>query len=605
MLVRDFLSVLTAAVLLSLSIPQSAETANRENIPRPEHPRPLAVRAGWLNLNGSWQFEFDDGNSGEARELHRDAPYAHQIMVPFCPESSLSGIGHKDFMPAVWYRRQFEVPEAWNGKRIILHFGAVDYEATVWVNDTQVADHRGGYSPFSCEISGVVAAGKNTVTLRARDDTRSGLQPRGKQCSSYESRGVHYTRTTGIWQTVWLEAVGTTYVASHKVFPDPDRGAVALQLSLRGDPSGLRVRATATLEGKPVGRTESAAAQFVSLDLPLRTKKLWEPGKPVLYDLTLEIIDAGGNTVDRLESYFGLRKIEIIGSRVLINGKPVFQRLVLDQGFYPDGIYTAPTDVALRRDVEMGMEMGFNGARLHQKVFEPRLLYWADRLGYLVWGEFPNWGLDHSDPRALERMLPEWLEVVARDFNHPSIVIWTPFNETPNNQNPELLRLIYLATKAADPTRPVHDTSGYVHVETDIFSVHNYQGDSTSFREDFEPFKNGGKIWQREGKRDSPYMGQPYIVDEYGGIWWNPGQRGTRAWGYGNRPTSEEEFLARYRALTETLLSNPRMFGFCYTQLTDIEQEVNGLYTYDRRAKFDPALIRAINSQKAAYEMEN
>jgi len=258
----------------------------------------------------------------------------------------------------------------------------------------------------------------------------------------------------------------------------------------------------------------------------------------------------------------------------------------------------------LKKDIELSQAVGFNGARLHQKVFEPRFLYWADRLGYLTWGEFPSWGLDLTAPVTLERVLPEWLEAVGRDFNHPSIIIWTPFNETPRQQRPGQLRAVYLATRAADPTRPVHDTSGYVHVQTDIFSVHCYEGDTTRFREYFEPSRNGGKIWQTRPENDSPYSGQPYIVSEFGGIWWNPGQQDGKAWGYGERPQAESDFIARYRALTGTLLGNPNMFGFCYTQLYDIEQEVNGLYTYDRKPKFDVEMIRRINAGPAVYEQQ-
>jgi beta-galactosidase/beta-glucuronidase len=276
--------------------------------------------------------------------------------------------------------------------------------------------------------------------------------------------------------------------------------------------------------------------------------------------------------------------------------------LVLDQGFYPNGIYTAPSDAALKKDVELSMALGFNGARLHQKVFEPRLLYWADKFGYIVWGEYPDWGIDYSHPKALERVLPEWLEVMERDFNHPAIVGWCPFNETPGAQNPELLRIVHRATKALDPTRPAIDTSGYVHVETDVDDCHNYEQDPEKFAALFDDFKTSDRVWHNAHAVGAPYAGQPYFVSEYGGIWWNPGQKDAKSWGYGNRPKSADEFLARYRALTEALLFHPKMFGFCYTQLTDVEQEVNGLYTYDRKPKFDPKIIRAINSQKAAIE---
>jgi len=592
------------ALLFSLSgsdvQPQPLDSST---LPRPEYPRPQLARQSWLNLNGTWEFELDPGVSGEQRDFHLGAPYSKKILVPFCPESELSGIGQKDFMLCVWYRRNFDLPEGWQAKRILIHFGAVDYEAKVWVNGKLVGTHRGGYTPFSFEITDLVRKKDNTVVVRAFDDTRSGLQPKGKQCSDYHSRGVHYTRTTGIWQTVWLEALGPAFLSSFRLYPNVEEGSVTIQPSLVGELQGLTLKIKVTANGRKVGEETVNAQSSAPLTIKLSERRLWEPGAPFLYDLEFTLLKER-KTIDEVKSYFGLRKVEIQGNRVLINNRPVFQRLVLDQGFYPDGIYTAPNDEALKKDIEMCMAMGFNGARLHQKVFEPRFLYWADVLGYLVWGEYPNWGLDHSDPRALERMLPEWLEVVNRDFNHPSIITWTPFNETPGNQNPEFLRTIFRVTKSVDPTRPVHDTSGYIHVETDIFSVHCYNQDTVKFRSFFEDFKTSDKIWQSRPERDSPYLGQPYIVDEYGGIWWNPGQKDDKAWGYGGRPKSEKEFLDRYRALTETLLFHPKMFGFCYTQLYDIEQEVNGLLTYDRRFKFDPEVIKSINSQPAAYEKD-
>ena len=570
-------------------------------IPRPEHPRPQMVRANWLNLNGSWQFEYDQGNSGEARGLASGALYSMEITVPFCPESELSGIGNKDFVDCVWYRRAFELPQDWSGHRVLLHFGAVDYKATVWVNGQEIGIHSGGYSSFGFEVTDALKPGSNSVVVRAVDDLRSGLQPKGKQCSRYESFGCHYTRTTGIWQTVWLEVVGDTYLESFKVLPDIATPSITVVPQFEGSLEGLEVELTARAAGKVVGRSRLAAADGRPLQLKLKEKHLWSTDDPFLYDLEINLL-RGKEVVDRVSSYFGLREVAVDGNKVLINGRPVFQRLVLDQGFYQDGIYTAPTDEALRRDIEISLGLGFNGARLHQKVFEPRFLYWADRLGYLVWGEFPNWGLDHSNPVVLERVLPEWLEVVKRDFNHPSIVIWTPFNETHSDQRPGLLRNVYWATKAADPTRPVHDTSGFIHVLTDIYGVHCYQQDTTRFREYFEPSRTGGPIYHTLPDDDVAYEGQPYMVSEYGGIWWNPGQLGKESWGYGQRPRTEAEFIERYRILTETLLTNPNMFGFCYTQLYDIELEVNGLYTYDRRPKFDPEIIRRINTQRAAYE---
>ncbi len=575
----------------------------KHSIPRPEYPRPQMVRQDWLNLNGEWEFELDPGISGEARGLHQGGGFSKRIMVPFCPESRLSGIGHTDFMPCVWYRRHFPLPEEWKGKRVLLHFGAVDYETTVWVNGERAGFHRGGYSSFTFEITHLLKAGENQLAVRAVDDTRSPLQPSGKQSPRFQSYGCMYTRTTGIWQTVWLEAVPDAYLHSFRLYPDLDQGKLTVQARVEGHARGMALRCRALAEGKLAGEVEVGAHGYLFFTLELARVRAWEPEEPFLYDLEFTL-EKEGEPLDRVESYCGLRKVHIEGEKVLLNDRPLFQRLVLDQGFYPDGIYTAATDEALKRDIEFSLALGFNGARLHQKVFEPRFLYWADRLGYLVWGEYPNWGVDHSAPAVLERVLGEWLEVVERDFNHPAIVGWCPFNETPASQNPELLRLVFRATKAADSTRPAIDTSGYVHVETDIYDCHSYQQDPEKFAALFAEFKSGGAAWRNFPQADAEYQGQPYFVSEYGGIWWNPGQQDEKAWGYGERPRSEAEFMARYRALTETLLSNPRMFGFCYTQLTDVEQEVNGLYTYDRRPKFDPEKIRRINAQPAAIERE-
>jgi beta-galactosidase/beta-glucuronidase len=571
-------------------------------VPRPEHPQPQFQRETWTNLNGTWEFVLDPGQSGEDRGLAKGGRFGRKIVVPFCPESQLSGIGMKDFMPCVWYRRSFSLPAAWKGRRVLLHFGAVDHEATVWVNGQLAGGHRGGYSPFCLEVTSLLAEGENQVVVRAVDDTRSPLQASGKQSPRLDSYGCVYTRTTGIWQTVWLEAVPATFLRSVRLFPDLDQGKLTVHARVDGpcQDSVLTIRAGA--EGRTVGEASVPAHGYVVATLELAEVRPWEPGNPFLYDLECAVESQG--EVDQVYSYFGLRKVHIQGLQVRINDRSVFQRLVLDQGFYPDGIYTAPADEALRRDVELSMAMGFNGARLHMKVFEPRFLYWADRLGYLVWGEYPNWGLDYSRPEAVERVLGEWLEVLDRDFNHPAVVGWCPFNETSPSQNPGLLRTLYRVTRAVDPTRPVIDTSGYVHVETDIYDCHNYDQNPTSFAACFEPFRTGGEVWRNFAKDDAPYQGQPYFVSEYGGIWWNPGQQDDKSWGYGNRPRSEEEFLERYRALTEYLLLHPKMFGFCYTQLYDVEQEVNGLYTYDRRPKFAPEVIRRINAQRAAIEEE-
>ncbi|MGQ9514767.1 MAG: glycoside hydrolase family 2 TIM barrel-domain containing protein, partial [Thermoproteota archaeon] len=290
-----------------------------------------------------------------------------------------------------------------------------------------------------------------------------------------------------------------------------------------------------------------------------------------------------------------------------------FLRLVLDQGYYPDGIYTAPSDRAIKRDIELSMEMGFDGARLHQKVFEPRFLYWSDRLGYLVTGEYADWGADLTNPIAREAILDEWVEVIERDINHPSIIIWIPFNERRFKKSDKaitsFLKRIYRLTKSLDPTRPVIDTSGYIHVETDIYDIHDYEQNPSIFRSHYEIFgKTGSKhdLWVNFQDENAEYSGQPVMISEYGGTWWNPEHpQDKKAWGYGKKPSTANEFLTRYAALTESLLSNPRISAFCYTQLYDIEQEVNGLLSYERKPKFNAKTIRDINTQAAAIEIES
>lgn len=582
---------------------------------REEYPRPQLRRENWMNLNGTWEFEIDRAGSGMARRLFEKDHLAGKIEVPFCPESSLSGIGDTDFMNCVWYRRDLDW-EKKPGRRTILHFGAVDYKATLFVNGARVGEHRGGYVSFSFDITDALQNGRNSICLCAEDDVRSVAQPSGKQSMAYASAGCFYTRTTGIWQTVWLEEVSEVYLVRTRQYPNLDEPALDLELETSLLDPEVTVRAEAFYEGRAVGSAQGTLTGSPRLHLPLSEKHLWEVGCGRLYDLTITL-SRGGEVLDRVESYFGLRQVAMRGRAFTINGKPVFGRFVLDQGFYPDGIYTAPSDEALRKDIEYGLELGFNGARLHEKIFEERYLYHADRMGYLVWGEFPNWGYDMQQSLA-EGLIPEWLEEIARDFNHPSLIGWCPLNETwnmpfgaeinnPNGhaQDKELLRMVYRLTKAVDPTRPVIDTSGNFHCdETDIYDVHDYEQDPEKLRAYYGQIGEG--IVRDQVERSPlhrPYQhycpGQPVFLSEYGGIRWSEEAAG---WGYGNAPKTEQEFLDRYQGLTDALLDNPYMMGFCYTQLYDVEQEQNGLMTYDRQYKFDPAFFRRVNERKAAIE---
>lgn len=574
---------------------------------RSEYPRPQLRRELWQNLNGEWEYSTDRMNTGLDRKLMEpDAPFGETINVPFCRESELSGIGDKEFCDCVWYRKRIQIPAEWAGKRILLHVGACDFLTTLWVDGKKVGDHRGGFSSFSFELTPYIEGNEATIVLRAKDDLRSGKQAGGKQSKKFGSYGCYYTRTTGIWQTVWLEAVEQSYLTELKYYPDIEAGTLTVH-AVASAADGMTLKLEASYQGKPVGEaTCPVHGNTAVATLPLSELHLWECGNGRLYDLTLTLGQ------DRVTSYFGMRNVGLKDGIFYLNNKPVFQRLVLDQGFYPDGILTAPSEQALIDDITRSMAMGFNGARLHQKIFEPVFLYHCDRLGYMVWGEHGNWSLDLSKPDAWKAFLPEWLETIKRDFNHPAIIGWCPLNETHFEQDIEFVRFLADMTRAYDPTRLYIEASGWTHVPgiADIVDVHDYASNPADLVAKYEPLTRGEEVpirlpkkWTREE------FAKPTFVSEYGGIYWNPASReemdtthASGNWGYGDAPRTEEEFVARFKGQTEAFLFHPRMGGLCYTQLTDVEQEQNGLYTYDRVAKFDPAIFRAILTQKAAIE---
>lgn len=579
------------------------------SIPRPEHPRPDFERTAWQNLNGSWQFEIDSTRCGLEKGWQTGKSFSREIMVPFCPESKLSGVQETDFLGAVWYRRSFKLDEALKGGRVLLHFGAIDYDSRVWVNGKELCRHRGGSTPICVDITSALVEGDNELVVYAADDERSYNQPLGKQSDRLNSYGCSYTRTTGIWQTVWLEAVPESYISGFVVWPNAANGSASIGINLSKPAQGVGLLVEAIADGKVVasaGIDQAGYKNAITLQIP--EPVLWEVGNPFLYDLKLKTV-VNGKVVDCVSSYFGLRDVRIDGDRILINDKPVFQKLILDQGFWPDGIWTAPSDNDLKADIERSMAMGFNGARLHQKVFEPRSLYWADKLGYIIWGEFPDWGCNiGTSSEARQNLYREWMEVVRRDINHPAIVAWTPLNETLqqyHRYDPQFFVELYDATKSIDPSRPIVDTSGYTHVKTDIWDIHDYEQDPAKFGETYDPFGENPSDETLKGWHPTPrpaYQGQPVVISEYGGTWWNPNEKDTKAWGYGDRPKTEEEFVERFTALADVLLRNPYIAGLCYTQLTDVEQEVNGLYTYDRKPKFSPELLKKALDKKAAIE---
>lgn len=562
------------------------------NIPRAEYPRPQFVRNNWMNLNGEWGFEFDDARTGFNKGYaQRETEFEKKIVVPFCPQSDLSGIGYKDFMYGVWYNRRITVSNDDLKNRVFWHFGAVDYKANIYVNGNFVGDHTGGYSSFSFEITGYLEEGENTLTVFAEDDERSGDIPTGKQSVKYESYECSYTRTTGIWQTTWLEFVPQSYIKSVKYITNSENTELTVFANVVGD--GV-LTAKASYQGKDMGSGSEYVANGISvLKIALKEKYLWELGNGRLYDITFEFCE------DRVESYFGLRTVSLKDGKFLLNGKSVFQRLVLDQGFYPDGIYTAPNDEALKRDIMLSMEVGFNGARLHEKVFEERFLYHCDRLGYMVWGEYGDWGIA-ADNGHIAPMAAEWTEVVNRDFNHPAIIGWCPHNECRDMRYIPSVRHMYDLTKALDPTRPCIDTSGYVHYITDIFDEHFYDQNPEVLYERYKNMRPNDNIYDLVD-RNRKWSGEPFFVSEFGGIKWAD-DTDKKAWGYGNAPKDIEEFYSRFEGLCNAIMDSPYILGFCYTQLTDVEQEQNGIFKYDRSKKFDSDRLHGILTRIAKIE---
>ena len=592
--------------------------------PRPEYPRPQFRRENWTNLNGEWRFAFDDEDRGRregwqnagVRPSGERSPFDRTITVPFCYQSKLSGIGETAFHDVVWYARTFDYAVS-DDERLLLHFGAVDYGAEVWVNGVHVVSHEGGHTPFSADVTHALGGPENVLVVRVEDPSRDVAIPRGKQYWREESEDIFYTRTTGIWQSVWLEPVNRSRVAGLRLTPNVDAACVDAEFEIEGADPGASLRVVVELDGEMV-LDDAFTVRSVLMDrrLPLVRRgeapdesrfaawtglALWSPEKPNLYDLRLELRNGAGETLDTVHTYFGMRKVEVRDGRVYLNGVPYYQRLVLDQGYFPGGNLTAPTDDDLRRDIELAKEMGFNGARKHQKVEDPRWLFWADTLGFLVWGEMANayqYSLDYA-----RRITAEWQEAVRRDYNHPSIVAWVPMNESwgvPNleadpAQREHILTLYHL-TRSLDGTRPVVSNDGWEHALTDLCNIHDYRGAEVlaktyaTAESSVAAAPSGRRIYAP----GHGYRGEPILVTEFGGIAFAGKEEG---WGY-STVVDSGEFLGLYEAMIEALLASDPVQGFCYTQLTDIEQEVNGLLTYDRKPKADLARIHAITTRE-------
>ena len=583
-------------------------TIPQSSLPRPEYPRPQFERQDWTNLNGEWTYTFDFGKSGKENEYADSKGFKDPIIVPFCPESPLSGVGHTDFISAMWYHRKLDIPQEWDGKRVMLNFGGVDYRAEIFVNGKSLFTHYGGSASFSVDISKAVDYGKaNDLVVYVEDDVKSWQQPLGKQSRRLNAYECFYTRVTGIWQTVWMEALAPNALKSCKITPDLDGRQFVFEpefYTIDGD-SKLNVKIYDN--GKIVSNKTIPASNSAFLASEIKNPKTWSPESPFLYDIEFCVTDGKGKVIDKVSSYAGMRKSELRDGVFYLNNAPYYQRLVLDQGYYPDGQWTAPSDEQLKKDIELGKAAGFNGARLHQKVFEPRYFYWADKLGYLTWGESASWGMNWTDKVAARNMLAEWHECIERDYNVPSLIAWSPLNETwipeVDGQRNRLTNDLYFLTKNLDRTRPVVASSGGYHSGfTDIYAEHTYVQDPVALY-NLLSLNEEGKPWIHHPQHSADYKGECYMIDEFGGIQWNKKMDAPEVatedsfWGYGEAPRSIEEYYRRLEDQVNVILSLDHIAGFCFTQIVDVELEKNGIYTYDRNLKFDMERIKAIFSK--------
>ncbi len=581
-------------------------------IPRSEHPRPDKYRECWLCLNGEWDFAFDEAGAGVSKHWEKKRSFDRKITVPFVFQSELSGINENRVCEYVWYTREFNVPASFKGKRVILHFGAVDYLAKVWIDGNFVGCHEGGYTPFEFDITDIARIGRpHRITVMCEDRYET-EQPRGKQSWRPENFACWYAPMTGIWQPVWLEGVGMDYIENVRITPDVDRAMVRFEVTLSDAAADADVKAEITFNGKPVSLCTSSVSQrradftvALGRDETVEGFRYWFPNPPNLYAVRLTLRE-NGRDVDSLTTYFGMRKIEIVGDRIFINNRELYQRLILDQGYWKDGLLTAPTDEALRLDVELTRKLGYNGARKHQKFEDPRYLYHADRLGLLVWGELPS--SYRFNDREKRNAMRDLSEAILRDYNHPSLIAWVPINESwgvhsimTDRERQQFSDMLYHMVHSLDGTRYVSGNDGWEQAETDIVTAHDYTAYGSGLRwedyDDAEVFEAGcpnkSRVLTANGYCNA---GKPCLLTEYGGIAFAK-DSGNGNWGYNGAVTDEEVFIARFDDITTSFKSMPYIRGYCYTQLTDVFQEVNGLLDMDRNPKVEIKRIYEINTR--------
>ncbi len=570
------------------------------------YPRPQLRRKQWIPLDGQWDFAIDaEGTIESAAKVKFD----RRIIVPFAPETPASEVEETGFFKACWYRRQFATPSLAGDQRLILHFGAVDHRATVWVNDSLAMRHEGGYTPFWADVSGLLVPGKTqTIIVRAEDDPHDLSQPRGKQDWKPEPHSIWYYRTSGIWQSVWMERVNRFHIERIRWQADAARWEISLHARIASSQAsgrGLRLRVRLSLRGQLLAEDiydvrDGEVERIIVLPDPgiddARAELLWSPWAPNLIDADLELLDPKGNVLDAVASYTAMRSIHVSRDRLVLNGRPIALQMALDQGYWPQSGLTAPDDDAYRRDVELAKAMGFNGVRKHQKIESPRYLYWADKLGLMVWEEMPS--VYNFTSRSIRRLTRQWMEAIERDASHPCIVAWVPFNESwgvpdlpVSASQRHAIQALYHLTKTLDASRPVIGNDGWEAAATDIIAIHDYEADprrllrrydtrSEELARILQSERPGHRILLLEG---FAYQGQPIMLTEFGGIAYAKDQNHT--WGY-SRAGSPEDLAGRYAQLLAAVRALPVLAGFCYTQFTDTYQEANGLLYMDRTPKF-------------------
>ena len=586
------------------------------------YPRPQLRRKSWYSLNGEWEFAID--RAGAWRQPG-DVVWQSRIRVPFSPETAASGIGDTGFYRYCWYRRTIETMEVPAGHRVILHLGAVDYAAAVWVNGIRVGQHEGGFTPFAFDVTHVVGSSPSVeIVVQADDDPHDLAKPRGKQDWQLEPHSIWYPRTTGIWQTVWIEVIPPTSLARITFTPHISRWEIGVGAWIGGEPhEPLRLSVTLTSRGTLIASdTYTVIAGEVHRRIALsdpgiddsRNELLWSPDAPNLVDVQLDLWGGRGELIDTAVSYTALRSTAVQGDRFVLNNRPYLLRMVLDQGYWPDTGLTAPDDEALRKDVMLAKLMGFNGVRKHQKIEDPRFLYWADTLGLAVWEEMPS--AYRFTRQSVDRLLREWSDVIARDYSHPCIMSWVPINESwgvPNlTDSPterHYVQALYHLTRTLDSTRPVIGNDGWESVATDIIGIHDYDDRPERIAKRylaeevlprlFKRERPGGRLLVLEGHH--AHSDTPLMLTEFGGIALSRDTSGT--WGYARVQTAQE-FGRRFRELLDVVRELQVLSGFCYTQFTDTYQEANGLLYADRTPKIPLEEIVAATRGRVAVRSD-